>query len=231
MSLLGKIAALFGGSSDRKTCVVDGDRLAGGDRVGPGERFQALSKLGRFAAREELEIHVVFGGRPLREAGDGDTYNGVHVYYAETPSELRPRMEKVLGSAGRGKSVLVISDQAWETECQAKGIALLRIGTLRKAMEASASENSGREGGDRFGNRDRSDRGERGDRGDRDGGRRGNRNRNRGPRRQPQDENRAPRPAESGSGESAPNRPAAESPAKPASGADTTVKNLIDLVE
>ena len=43
MSLLGKLAAFFSGGAARKVCVVDGDRLVGGDRVGPGERFQALS--------------------------------------------------------------------------------------------------------------------------------------------------------------------------------------------
>jgi hypothetical protein len=222
MSLLGKIAALFGGGSASKVCVVDGDRLAGGDRVGPGERFQALNKLARFAAREELTVKVVFGGRPLREAGEGEKFNDVQVFYGETSDEVRKRLKKLAG----GGAILVTSDQALENESADRGTATMRLSTLRRAMESSTSENGGREGGDRsggFGGRDR-ERGE--------GGRRGGRNRSRG-----RGGDRRPREGGQPGGQPAPgegsgsSRPAEQSPSSGSGGGDSSVKNLIDLVE
>lgn len=225
MSLLGKVAALFGGCSARSVCVVDGDRLAGGDRVGPGERFQALSKLARFSSRENLPVTVVFGGRPLREAGDDSDYNGVTVRYGETPDEVRAKLSASLAKAGRSRAALVTSDAEFEAQMTAKGYGSMRVSTLRKAMEPPGSENGGREGG--F-NRDRGDRGDRGERGDRDGGRgRGGRNRNRG--RRPQGE----QPGQAQPADQAGNRPAeggSSAPAQTPPGNDS-VKSLIDLVE
>jgi hypothetical protein len=227
MSLLGKIAALFSGSSARKVCVVDGDRLAGGDRIGPGERFQALSRLARFATREEMDVRVVFGGRPLREAEDGATYNGVQVYYGETPADVRSSITKAMSSAGRANAVLVTSDSELEAEMNDKGYASMRVGTLRKAMEPAGMEGGSREGGNGGynGGRDRGDRGERGDRGDRDGGRR-NRGRNRGRRPQGDRDQRENAPNQSSDNG---NRPNDNPPSS--GGGDSSVKNLIDLVE
>jgi len=222
MSLLGKLAALFSGGTARNVCVVDGDRLAGGDRVGPGERFQALSKLARFATRENMPVTVVFGGRPLREAADDANYNGVVVRYGETPEEVRSKLVKALGSAGRSRVALVTSDAEFESDMAARGFSTMKVSTLRKAMEPPGSEGGMREGGSFGGNRERSDRGDRGDRGDRDGNRR-NRNRNRGGRR-PQGEpgsNNTPADGSNRSSEGSSSAPASNDP----------VKNLIDLVE
>lgn len=217
MSLLGKIAAFFSGSSARRICVVDGDRLAGGDRVGPGERFQALSKLARFATREEMDVRVVFGGRPLREADDGTTYSGVQVFYAESPAEVRERISKVLSSAGRSSAVLVTSDSALESEMTDRGYVCMKASTLRKAMEPQGQDGGPRDGGNGGYNSGR-------DRGDRDGGRR-NRNRNRGGRRPQGDQREGGVSSSSESG----GRPA-ENPPQTSGGSDS-VKNLIDLVE
>lgn len=219
MSLLGKLVALFSGGTARNVCVVDGDRLAGGDRVGPGERFQALSKLARFATRENMPMTVVFGGRPLREAADDANYNGVVVRYGETAEEVRSKLVKALGSAGRSRAALVTSDTEFESEMESKGFSTVKVSTLRKAMEPPGSE-----GGSFGGNRERgerSDRGERGERGDRDGGRR-NRSRNRGGRRPQGEPGSNNNPADgSNRSEGASSAPAGNDP----------VKNLIDLVE
>ncbi len=217
MSLLGKLAAVFSGGTARRVCVVDGDRLAGGDRVGPGERFQALSKLARFATRENMPVTVVFGGRPLREAADDANYNGVVVRYGETPDEVRSKLVKSLASAGRSRVVLVTSDASLESEAFSKGYGIVRVSTLRKAMEPAGGEggSSSREGGGFSGNRDR---------GDRDGGRNRNRNRNRGRRPQGDAPQGTNPPAEG-------NRPAEGSAPAPTAGGNDSVKNLIDLVE
>jgi hypothetical protein len=221
MSLLGKIAALFSGGSARKVCVVDGDRLVGGDRVGPGERFQALNRLARYAAREEIAVKVVFGGRPLREADEGADYNGVQVFYAESPAEVREKLNRKLASVGTSKAIFVTSDQAAEVEMRERGYATMRISTLRKAMEPGDQMSGGREGGG--GGRDR------------DGGRRGGRDRRdrreRRDRRPQDDQRRENVPAEQAEGQ---NRPAENQPSaqqQSGGGSSDAVKNLIDLVE
>jgi len=231
MSLFGKIAALFsGGSAAYRVCVVDGERLAGGDRVGPGERFQALARLARFAAREELQIKVVFGGRPLREADEGADYNGVQVFYGESPAQVREKLTKVLSSAGRSTGVLATSDQALESEVSGRGFTTMRLSTIRKAMESSSADGSGGErGGDRGGGRDR----------DRDGGRRGGRDRR--DRRGGDRDRRDRRPQPEGQSSEGGNAPVGEGqgggqPSAPQGGGSQSnqqdpVKNLIDLVE
>lgn len=220
MSLMGTIAAMFGSGSAGKACVVDGDRLAGGDRIGPGERFQVLNKLARFAAREELQIKVVFGGRPLREAADGEKFNDVAVYYGETSDEVRKRLAKLAG----GGAILITSDQALELETIDRGGATMRMSTFRKALDASSNEGPPREGGG-GGLRDRDRNG--------DGGRRG-RGRHRGGRggdRRPRPEGQGPSPQSSTPADAsgAPARAPEQAPA--AGGSDNSVKNLIDLVE
>jgi len=241
MSLLGKIAALFSGGSARKVCVVDGDRLVGGDRVGPGERFQTLNKLARFAAREEMKIKVVFGGRPLREADEGSDFNGVQVYYGESPEDVRKKITKILSSIGRSSVVLIVGDAALEQEQTENGYSTIRTSTMRKAMDPAVEGGGGRENGGRDGRErgDRSDRGDRGDRGDRRG-----RNRNRGRRPQPTDsregntsenQNHPDDSQPSNEGDNQDNRGNRDNrdnrENRGNSSADASVKNLIDLVE
>jgi hypothetical protein len=220
MSLLGKIAAAFGGGSTGKVCVVDGDRLAGGDRVGPGERFSALSKLARFAGREELKASIVFSGRALREAADGDNYDGVDVYFGETTADARNRMVKVARSSG--KAVVITSDNALEQELAGQGIATMRMSTLRKAMETSTEETSRGGGGERSS-------------GSREGSGPGRRSRNRGRGRggRGRGGERPERQGEQGGGGNAgPAESAADGDASsPKPRSDASVKNLIDLVE
>lgn len=227
MSLLGKLAALFGGGSASKVCVVDGDRFAGGERVGPGERFQALNKLARYAGREELKIKVVFGGRPLREAGDGDVYNDVEVFYGETADDVRARLTKLVRASS--SAVLVTSDQALESDLRARGCATMRLSTLRKAMETSSGEGGGGGGGGREGREGGGERSGGGGR-DRDGGRRG---RGRGGRGRGERRPRPDQEGEGGGGQPAAegNAPRAESGSGATGGANSSVKNLIDLVE
>jgi len=157
MSLFGKIAAVFSGGSSRSVCVVDGDRMVGGDRVGPSERFQALTKLARFAGREKLDVRVVFGGRPLREAKAGSVYNGIKVYYGDSADNVRKLLKKQLNSAGRSSGLLITTNQKLEDESKRKGFSTMRVSTLRKAMEAGSSERDS--GGRNSGRRNRGGRG------------------------------------------------------------------------
>lgn len=197
MGLFDSIKSVFGGSASGGSAtggvfVVDAEKLADSreGRTGPMERFRAIQNLSRFAEREKLEIIAVTGGRPLREVANGDSYNGVRVFYVEENSTMADQLEKTLSRARGRNPVVVTNDKQLETNLQKRGIATLRVSTLRKAFEG------GEGGGERGERGDRGDRGERGDRVDR--------RQRRGPRpdrqRTPQDQSGAANPADTASG-------------------------------
>ncbi|MCO5067913.1 MAG: hypothetical protein M9910_04385 [Kiritimatiellae bacterium] len=173
MGLFDSIKSVFGGGaadSGRDTdrvYLVDAEKLADGreGRTGPVERFRAIQLLSRFAEREKISIVAIVGGRPLREVANGDEYNGVRVFYAEENNSVADQIEKTLGSLGK-RTVVVTNDKQLETRLAERGIATLRVSTLRKAFEnGNGDSGNGNGRGDRGGrSRDRRDRGDRGDR-------------------------------------------------------------------
>ncbi len=211
MSLLSKLASSLGGgasSNGGRLLVIDGEKmLSGGDRTTPVDRVQLVQKLGKFAERENLEVHTVFGGRPLREAAHGDEYYGVTVYYAEGGREAQQEeLRKAAKKAGR-KAVVFTQDADLEQDLGNAGFTVMRAQTLQKSLELSNGDgSSGRQGGPGGGRRSRSRRGRRSGQGRQ---RRGNNEEAKGGQQQ---EN-------------------SNASSSPSSAADTTVKNLIDLVE
>lgn len=159
------------------TGMVDQRQRNGGGQASPRDHFAILRMLAQFAGREGLEIQAVFTGRPLREAGDGQEFKGVRVFYAETSAGAQAKMKDLISKlAGRKDVVLLTADAALEREAGELGAVCMRLSTLRKSF-------------DEHDDRDRSERGERGEHGDRDRDRgnrdRGNRdrgNRDRGDR-------------------------------------------------
>ena len=226
MSLWDSIGSLFKakpGSAARDTgriYILDGERMLegrGGEKIGPLDRFQLLQRMAQFADREKIRLQVVFAGRPLREVAHAGTYNGVKVYYAEQPSEVANQVDKLLRQAGRNAIVFSFDSQS-EQRINGRGGVTMRISTLRKALENGGG--NGGEGDDPSRGR-RHDRRMRPPRGGRRGegrdGRDGRDNRGEGrEQREPRPDSQAPEADQTSSGET---------------GSDTTVKNLIDLVE
>ncbi len=225
MSLWDSIGSLFkpkAGGAVRDTArvyILDGERMIegrGGEKVGPMDRFQLLQRMAQFADREKIRLQIVFAGRPLREVAHAGTYNGVKVYYAEQPSEVANQVDKLQRSAGRN-SVVISFDLQTEQRVTGRGGISIRISTLRKAME---------NGGGGVGDGDDSGRGRRNDRRSRPprGGRRGEgRDGREGRDNRDGRDNREQR-------EQRPDNQNQEAD-QTSSGDDTTVKNLIDLVE
>ncbi len=223
--------------------IVDGDTVyEGRGNPGPAERAGLLNRLAAFGQREKIQLQVVMGGRPLREAAHGDVLNGVHVYYAEQGGGMAEQVGQLAQRAGR--CIVISSDKAVEAKVAGTGAHLMKGSTLRKALEGEGSGGGDEQGGGRGERRDRGDRGDRRDRGGRgerrDRGDRGDRG-DRPPREQ-----REPRE------QRADQQPAADadtSSAEPMSADSTsdgtddglrrgpqptgpvTVKSLIDLVE
>lgn len=201
--MIGKILSIFSGGGSGSVLVVDGDRLLdGGDRAGPVERVQLLQKLSRFAEREGLSVRTVLGGRPLREVDHGGEYQGVQVFFADSPKSTEEQLTSLVRRAGRS-AVLVSASPGLEAQLMAGGASALRISTFKRGLDLAAGDGGGRGGSSQGGG----------------GPRGGQRNRRRRSRRSGGRRN---------GGEGA---PAQDASAAPSGGNDSSVKNLIDLVE
>lgn len=154
------------------TGMVDPRQRNGGGQASPRDHFAILRMLAQFVGREGIEIQAVFTGRPLREAGDGQEFKGVRVFYAENGASAQARMKDLIRKlSGRKDVVLLTADAALEREAGGLGAVCMRLSTLRKSFD---------ERDDR--DRDRGDQGNRGEHGDRDRGNRDYGNRDCGSR-------------------------------------------------
>ena len=146
--------------------IVDADTVyEGRGNPGPAERAGLLNRLAAFGQREKIQLRVVMGGRPLREAAHGDELNGVHVYYAEQGGGMAEQVGQLAQRAGR--CIVITSDKAVEAKVAGTGAQLMKGSTLRKALEGEGSGGGDEQGGGRGDRRDRGDRSDRRDRGGR----------------------------------------------------------------
>lgn len=200
------------------TGMVDPRQRNPGGQASPRDHFAILRMLAQFAGREGIEIHAVFTGRPLREAGEGQEFKGVRVFYAENDASAQAKMKDLIRKlAVRKGVVLLTADVALEREAGELGAVCMRLSTLRKSFD---------ERDDR--DRDRGDQGNRGEHGDRDRGNRdrgsrdyGNRDRGNRDRQHWSNNNRNP-------ASETPEAPAEE--AEPKEKENPTVLDLIDPI-
>ena len=154
------------------TGMVDPRQRNGGGQASPRDHFAILRMLAQFVGREEIEIQAVFTGRPLREAGEGQEFKGVRVFYAENGAGALARMKDLIRKlAVRKDVVLLTADTALEREAGELGAVCMRLSTLRKSFDERDDRDRGR-----------GDRGDRGEHGDRDHWNRERGNRERGNR-------------------------------------------------
>jgi len=200
------------------TGMVDPRQRNGGGQASPRDNFAILRMLAQFAGREAIEIQAVFTGRPLREAGEGQEFKGVRVFYTENGASAQARMKELIRKlAVRKDVVLLTADAALEREAVELGAVCMRLSTLRKSF-------------DERDDRDRGDQGNRGEHGDRDRGNRDRGDRDRGNwRRDDRERERQHRPNNN-------HNPASETPEEPVEKAEPgekenpTVLDLIDPV-
>ena len=129
-------------SDSTQVCIVDANgfiekryREANGC-PSPRDNFYVLKNLAFFAQREEVEAIAVFIGRPLREAGNGDSFKGVTVYYAEDDKMLARKIRELAHSGRAKKNALVITDDRQiEQEAAKSGAQCMRLTTFKKGME------------------------------------------------------------------------------------------------
>ncbi len=199
------------------TGMVDPRQRNGGGQASPRDHFAILRMLAQFAGREAIEIQAVFTGRPLREAGEGQEFKGVRVFYAENGVSAQAKMKELIRKLAVRKDVILLTaDAALEREAGELGAVCMRLSTLRKSFDE-------RDDRDRDRDRDRGDRSDRGEHGDRDRGNRDRGNRDRGDRDHQHRPNNNRNPASE-----TPEEPAEE--AEPRGKENPTVLDLIDPV-
>lgn len=219
MGFMDTIKSLLTGSARRnpRAYVVDVARLVddkNGRRLAPREQVQWLHALARVVKQEGLELQAVIeSDRPLREVDSGGTYNGVTVYFAADTEQLVAQALKLCKSSG---GALVSSGATMESRATEAGITVLSSGTFRKAFLPGALPNGGSRG--------------------RAGGQRGGHERRNGRARQRErnDSTRSDPPRSSRRGAAGPATPEQNgSSQEPGAGAnaDSSVRDLIDLVE
>lgn len=126
----------------KQVCIVDANgfiekryREANG-LPSPRDNFYVLKNLAYFAQREDIKMTVVFIGRPLREAGEGESFKGVAVYYANDEKSLSQKIKRLARSGAAHKEVVIITDDRQiEREAMKDGIPCMRLTTLKKGME------------------------------------------------------------------------------------------------
>jgi len=198
------------------TGMVDPRQRNGGGQASPRDHFAILRMLAQFAGREGIEIQAVFTGRPLREAGEGQEFKGVRVFYAENGASAQAKLKDLIRKLAVCKDVVLLTaDAALEREAGELGAVCMRLSTLRRSFD---------ERDDR--DRDRGDQGNHGEHGDRDRGNRDRSDRDRG-NRDRGDRDRQHRPNNN-------RNPASETPEEPAEEAEPREKEnptVLDLID
>lgn len=222
MGLLDSIKSIFVGANAKRTtsrvCIVDAEKLADprDGRVGPVERFRTIQQLSRFAEREQLQLVAVVGGRPLREVADGETYNGVRVYYVEEGKTLADRIEKTLEQIGARNAFVITNDRQLEARLRDRGVPTMRLATLKKGLEASEATASESDNARAERERDRERRNRRSSRAERP--------------QEPTDEAAKTADAAPGESSASPASPAEPAPQTAAQKPQDTIDGLIDRV-
>lgn len=104
----------------------------------PRDNFYVLKNLAYFAQREGIDMMAVFVGRPLREAGNGESFKGVVVYYAENEKALPQRIRELARRRLSNSAVVIMTnDQQIEREAIKLNAQCMRLTTLRKGMEGN----------------------------------------------------------------------------------------------
>jgi predicted RNA-binding protein with PIN domain len=128
--------------------LVDGNNVmaqrVGWHRDKPAARRALMDELARFAEVKRVRVSVVFDGAPEKHFGDGASYRGVRVFYAERGSNADERIKGLVEAARERRTLLVVtSDRALADYVRRCGAQILRAGEFRRRMEQTLSQAEG----------------------------------------------------------------------------------------
>lgn len=115
----------------------------GWHRDKPKARRGLMDELARFALRRRVRVSVVFDGAPEQHFGDGASYKGVRVFYAERGSNADERIKQMVETARERRTLIVVtSDRELADYVRRCGAQVVRSGEFRKKMEAAITESA-----------------------------------------------------------------------------------------
>ncbi len=125
--------------------LVDGNNVmaqrVGWHRDKPKARRGLMDELARFAQGRRVRVSVVFDGAPEQHFGDGASYKGVRVFYAERGSNADERIKQMVEQARERRTLIVVtSDRQLADYVRRCGAQVVRSGEFRKKMEDATLE-------------------------------------------------------------------------------------------
>lgn len=120
--------------------LVDGNNVmaqrVGWHRDKPKARRGLMDELARFAQGRSVRVSVVFDGAPEQHFGDGASYKGVRVFYAERGSNADERIKQMVEQSRERRTLMVVtSDRQLADYVRRCGAKVIRSGEFRKKME------------------------------------------------------------------------------------------------
>ncbi len=99
-----------------------------------------MDELARFAQGRRVRVSIVFDGAPEQHFGDGASYKGVRVFYAERGSNADERIKQMVENARERRTLIVVtSDRELADYVRRCGAQVVRSGEFRKKMEETAT--------------------------------------------------------------------------------------------
>ena len=120
--------------------LVDGnnvmDQRVGWHRDKPGAQRRLLRELAEFARTRGAEVTVVFDGRPLPDISDGESIDGVSVFFARPGSDADHRILELGQDAPYDQRLIAVtSDRMLAESLRDVGITTIRSGQFRRMLE------------------------------------------------------------------------------------------------
>lgn len=113
----------------------------GWHRDKPKARRRLMDELAQFAQGRRVRVSVVFDGAPEQHFGDGASYKGVRVFYAERGSNADERIKQMVEHARERRTLIVVtSDRQLADYVRRCGAQVVRSGEFRKKMEEAITE-------------------------------------------------------------------------------------------
>ena len=133
--------------------LVDGNNVmaqrVGWHRDKPKARRGLMDELALFARARQARVAVVFDGAPEQHFGDGASYKGVRVFYAERGSNADERIKQMVENSRERRTLMVVtSDRQLADYVRRCGAKVIRSGEFRKKMEEVAEGGSQQNGSD-----------------------------------------------------------------------------------
>lgn len=118
--------------------LVDGNNLIG-RRADSLARRELMDALAAFVAAKQVKLSVVFDGAPEDFFGDGATYRGVKIFYAERGASADERIKRFVEESRERRTLIVVtSDRQLSDYVRRCGARVVNCREFRARLKESA---------------------------------------------------------------------------------------------